>query len=398
VGTVNTIGTPGPFSTVSSTPYFGRAWKIEVITSSGVVLTTGSQSFSTEDESLKVIFDTYATTTRAFFYANISIYNLNQSIQQGLVDTLTGQPWTGNDVIQQANVVTLFAGYQSNFAGVSLPYGMTAQGFQPIANTSGAATPTQSASLIFAGQVFQPLWERMNVTDYKVTLHCLIGLVELSQNFVAFAQQVTAQNNQVQILQKIAAQSTNGIKVDSIDDLQSSQVATTPFPRGRVVWGRPGDYLDTIASSNYQLFYLGPNGINVRNLEPPSGQTIADFTFGPPWPPNVPFNPQNPSQYTPTIIGTPQQTQDGVVFRVLMDSRVKLGSTVALDFSGIKQLPQYPLTGQLPSILSADGTYVVCAIRHVGDTRGDDWYTEITAVNKTFWPAYVASSPLATGS
>ena len=112
------------------------------------------------------------------------------------------------------------------------------------------------------------------------------------------------------------------------------------------------------------MFYLSPNGINVRSIAPVSAQATPDLVYGPPWPPTATVQPENPLLYTPTLIGTPQQTQEGVVFRVLMDSRVKLGNTVQLDLSGIKQLPRYP--NQYLSVLDQTLTYVVCAVRHVG--------------------------------
>jgi hypothetical protein len=244
--------------------------------------------------------------------------------------------------------------------------------------------------LIWTGQVFQPLWERQNVVDFKLTLHCIIGYVQDVQNFIAFP--VGTGSTQIQILEKIAGEATNGIAIDSIGDLQNASAATSPLPRGKVVFGRPGDYLNAIARSNNLLYYLGPNGINVRTLNPPSGQTTPDLVYGPSWPPgkNVTIPEQTAGQYTPTLIGTPRQTQKGVEFRVLMDSRVRLGSVVQLNMSAIQQLPQYP--GQYRSILDQDNTYVVCGIKHIGDTWGDDWFTDITAVNNTFWPTYAQTS------
>jgi hypothetical protein len=345
-------------------------------------LTAGSQSFDTSDESLKVTFSTEVVSYKAPYYsADISVFNLNQNTQQALLDT-AGNTWGGNDPIQQGNVVQLFAGYQSNFNGAPLPLVFTNAGFQPV-----APAPAASSSLIWTGQVYQPMWERVNVTDYKITLHCMVGFLQGVQNFVSFTQGYNS--NQVDILRRIAKESTNGIAIDNIADLEAA-VGTTQLARGKTTFGRPDEILQQIAQTNNLMFYLSPNGINVRSIAPVSAQATPDLVYGPPWPPTATVQPENPLLYTPTLIGTPQQTQEGVVFRVLMDSRVKLGNTVQLDLSGIKQLPRYP--NQYLSVLDQTLTYVVCAVRHVGDTRGDDWYTEITGVSKNFWPIYAQTS------
>lgn len=368
------------FATVSNVPYFGRAWKLELITSGGQVLTAGSQSFNVNDESLKVTFETSVTAKfpkSDYAFADISIYNLNQATQQTLLSGT--RPLGGNDVIQQANIVTLFAGYQNNFQGSSLPVTLTKFGYQP-----DGTVPTTSSSLIWAGQVFQPLWERVNVTDYKVTLHCLVGFWQDTQNFVN--DSIGVECTQSQIVQKIAQAATNGISIEDITDLENA-TGTVQLPRGAVLFGRPGDLIGEIAQTNYMSYYVSQNGINVINLLD-NDNAQPQYVFGPPWPGYLTVSPKYPAQYTPTLLGTPQQTQDGVVFRVLMDSRLRLADTVGLDLSALNQIPNYPDPSGYPAFLTQNQTFIICGIRHVGDTRGEDWYTEVTAVSKSFWPVY----------
>lgn len=385
------MGTPG-FATASTIPWFGRAWKLEIITSNGTILTAGSQSFSTNDESLKVSFSTSVTatpTTSAAAFADVSIYNLNQNTQQAILNAV-GRPWNANDPIQQANVVSIFAGYQNNFNAQSLPLTLTEQGMQPTGKT-----PASSSSLIWTGQVFMPLWERVNVTDFKITLHCLVGFAETTQSSISV--NIGRRSTQVDTLRLIASAATNGIHIDDIADLETSQSATQPLPRGQTLFGRPADYLAKIAQTNYMsYYYASPNGINVRTFKPTVPDGPPQFVYGPPWPGYLRVQPKYPLQYTPTLIGTPQQTQDGVVFRVLMDARPKLGNTVMIDLTAITLIALNPSESQnQPTpLLNSNATYVICNIRHVGDTRGDDWYTEITAVNATLGALYGQVGPL----
>jgi len=87
---------------------------------------------------------------------------------------------------------------------------------------------------------------------------------------------------------------------------------------------------------------------------------------------------------TESIIGTPQQTMYGVNFSVLLDPRVQTKKplmTVNIDNSQILFLKRQ--IGQNPRLLDQNGVYVVVATHHIGDTRGNSWYTEIEGISRT---------------
>ena len=133
--------------------------------------------------------------------------------------------------------------------------------------------------------------------------------------------------------------------------------------------------------------------------------------------PDYAYGPPNLSSYTsggtttgvikPTLIGYPEGTQDGVMFRVLLDSAVKIWDVVQIApgdsthrGTAINSFQfQYGSTYQPQP--NAQGVYIVAGIKHVGDTRGngDDWYTEITAMTPKFFQtrrdAYLPSSTAA---
>jgi hypothetical protein len=135
--------------------------------------------------------------------------------------------------------------------------------------------------------------------------------------------------------------------------------------------------------------WISPNGLNIRSLTPAS--EVPDLVFGPPYVTNLP-NSQSTSGLTKqTILGTPQQTQQGVAFRVLLDSQLKIGQLIKIDMSAIRQLPKTP--GQYPSILDQDGLYVIAGLRHSGDTRGNDWTTEIIGVARQWSQLFSALAP-----
>lgn len=93
---------------------------------------------------------------------------------------------------------------------------------------------------------------------------------------------------------------------------------------------------------------------------------------------------------TTGLIGVPEQTQQGVHCRMLLNPNIKIGQTVQI-VGGINQvrLPlgvtngdilnnQQALQAQLKT--NGAGLYYVMVANHTGDTRGQEWYTDITCL------------------
>ena len=94
------------------------------------------------------------------------------------------------------------------------------------------------------------------------------------------------------------------------------------------------------------------------------------------------------------LIGFPQQTPGGIYVRCLLNPKIAIGGLIQIDNKAINQglvpvsaytsgrLEQIP--GQIAKI-SDDGFYKALVIEHSGDTRGQEWYTDLTclAVDKS---------------
>jgi hypothetical protein len=148
----------------------------------------------------------------------------------------------------------------------------------------------------------------------------------------------------------------------------SSALAGKKMPRGGVLFGNPDKYLTKIANNNNMQWWFGLNGLNLGKSDEDVPTQSVDFV------------------YTPNtgIIGVPQQTQYGVDFRVLLDPRIRIQRplpVVKIDNSTIRQ--QKLQIGEYLNILDQDGEYIVIAARHFGDTRGNEWYTDITGLTST---------------
>lgn len=101
------------------------------------------------------------------------------------------------------------------------------------------------------------------------------------------------------------------------------------------------------------------------------------------------------------MIGLPEQTQNGINVRVLLNPNIKIGQAIKIDNKSIQGL-KFGLgvnqqlsneNSQLIAKTDSDGLYYVMVANHSGDTRGDAWYSDIqclavdaTVVNKPVIP------------
>jgi hypothetical protein len=101
------------------------------------------------------------------------------------------------------------------------------------------------------------------------------------------------------------------------------------------------------------------------------------------------------------MIGVPEQTQQGIKVRCLINPKIRIAGLVQIDNASINQISQAELSargfpGQLPfdrwagtpqlyADVTSDGFYRVHVIEYTGDTRGQEWYADIIclAVDKS---------------
>jgi hypothetical protein len=353
----------------NSIPYFKRAWQVLVHTSDGGDFIVSNK----EAEGLRVTFavDTYVLL--AYWTASVSVFNLKTATAQKVKGAGSlNDFWKFNQPLVSGDSVSLSAGYQVGGSGE----------FDP------------SASVIYTGRVLQPVWTRENVVDYRLTLRCVTGLADDSLNLVSFAMAGGA--TAYDVVGQICDQ--GGIPLDNVDERSKTLLSQGKMARGQAIHGRPYDLIRQIAKQNKLLSWVGPNGLNVRSFDPQNPPAAPDFSYGP----SAAYASSSPttvgssagkSKIKPTLIGTPQQTQDGITFRILLDSSVKIGDVVQISQEVLINL--YPIQiGKLPPVPSRNGLYVVAGVRHCGDTRGqgDDWYTEITGLTMDFFANFLAAT------
>jgi hypothetical protein len=96
---------------------------------------------------------------------------------------------------------------------------------------------------------------------------------------------------------------------------------------------------------------------------------------------------------TTGLIGVPEQTQEGIRLKCLLNSEIKIGNRVRLNNKEITQFMEAnPDSGAAliynkiaglynnPPI-DADGLYRAFVVEHEGDTRGQNWYTHLVCLS-----------------
>jgi hypothetical protein len=291
------------------------------------VLVVDGKTTALDVSNLRCVFRIEKAVLSLANYAEIKIYNLNET--------------TESKIIKEGARVIVEAGYDGYYS-----------------QTSDGTIYTYYASRygkIFDGSVMQFIREREDNTDYVLTLVCLDGDSFLSNNLISLT--LNAGQNKRQIINSIASKSTVKTEVGRV----SPDLPTQRLPRGKVLFGEPKKYLRDIAHEANGGFYIDDGKIFVHRSTDTPGQALV-------------VTPRN------GLIGVPEQTQEGVSFKTLLDPRIGLQSMVKLDNTYIRMVKQQ--IGQYPSVLDQDGQYQAYRVIHSGDSRDNDWYTEVDGVGR----------------
>lgn len=208
--------------------------------------------------------------------------------------------------------------------------------------------------MIFKGNVVQPLRNKEDGVTYSLQLISQDGDKFLNGGIISasFRKGQTQRN----IANELTNKASNPVQTGAI----SSDLDNVKLARGKVVFGLSKDYLRQISKSQDAVFYVNDGVVNiVKATDLPPGEI---FSLGP----------------DSGLIGAPEQTENGIKGKCLLNPRINLNSLIHIDNSIIRM--QKIQAGQTARQLNSDGVYRVIKLVHSGDTRGDDWYTEFEAV------------------
>lgn len=213
---------------------------------------------------------------------------------------------------------------------------------------------------IFEGNVIQPLRSKENGVDYKLTLismdsdrYVTYGLVGVS-----LVAQQSARDAVTACITKSGQLTGQNYGMER--GLITNQIIN--YPRGKVLFGSPTYYLNQIAKSMNSTYYNEDGTVNIVSPKDLASDEIFDL------------GPQT------GLIGSPLQTEYGISCSCLLNPRLKINSLFHLDNKKIENYRYTP--GQPVRPLDTEGIYRVIKLTHRGDTRGDDWTTEIEAISQ----------------
>lgn len=215
---------------------------------------------------------------------------------------------------------------------------------------------TGQYGVIFDGQVIYPTRDRETNADYVLTLSCIDGNQPLGFNYIQMS--VNKGLNQRQIFETAC----NGGSVRTEWAHLTNGLSEQRLPRGKVFFGRTFDYIDDICRGNNALYFFDGDKVNLYKLTDVTDDEalVVDPFVG--------------------LIGIPQQTTHGLNFRVLLNPNIRLATKIKISNSEIKE--QTLTAGQKQLPLDEDWIYQAIEVTHRGDTRGNDWYTDVVGLSR----------------
>jgi hypothetical protein len=221
-------------------------------------------------------------------------------------------------------------------------------------------------ALLFQGTIKQFRLGRINQLDSYVDITAADG--DEAYNFAPILISSPAGNSQSNIASSLlASMSRFGITQGYLPTLPSNQLI-----RGRVFYGLCRDEYRDFAWTNNCKWSIQDNQVSII----PYTSYIANGT-------TIPI-----ISVSTGLIGVPEQTQQGISIRTLLNPNYKIGQLVQLT-AGVNTFRRtLDLPSQVSNIAtalqvqtSADGLYYVMTANHVGDTRGNDWYTNLICLS-----------------
>lgn len=228
-----------------------------------------------------------------------------------------------------------------------------------------------SFGVIFQGQVKQ---YRIGRTDNKTTyLDILACDGDMAYNWALVNQTLAAgSSSQDRINAAIKAMQPYGISAGQV--IATGTGGT--LPRGKVLFGYAKATIRSETQTNGQTWNINNGQVNIIPLDGylPGEAVVLNSGTG--------------------LIGRPEQTQDGIKARCLLNPKIVIGGLVKIDQASINQTAQQRdfviPQGQLPydryagvqmlANVAADGLYRVYVAEHRGDTRGQEWYSDLVCL------------------
>lgn len=212
--------------------------------------------------------------------------------------------------------------------------------------------------IIFDGNVKGVTLGRENVVDSYLDIQAADG--DEGYNFAVVNATLSAGATQRdQIKASAKAMQQFGLAEGHTD----AATDTPPLSRGKVMYGNARKYMRQSAQTAGCSWSIQNGKVQVVAL----GGVLPNTA--------VQLNSKS------GLIGTPEQTSDGIKFRCLINPAIVVGGAIQINERDIQQakLDDNPQAGgekKEPVEITADGFYRVVSMDIAGNSRGNDWYID----------------------
>lgn len=276
---------------------------------------------------LRIKFSVKQSDSQSPNTADIRVYNVSEETALSMLINLN--PPSGISTSTPGRVV-LQAGYESNFG------------------------------VIFQGNIKQIILGRESATDTFVDI--VAGDGHLAYNYAIVNQTIAAgSNSDDQIAAALTPMNKYGVTLGYVSTKQLNKL-----PRSKVMYGNARNYLRAVSQGTQQTWSIQNEKVTFikKTSYKPGTAIILTSKTG--------------------LIGTPQQTNEGVNVKCLLNPNIQVGGRINIAEATVQNfkinLQNVNSPANIAPPLTQDGNYYVLVIDQIGDTRGVDWYTNILGI------------------
>ena len=266
---------------------------------------------------LRIVFDIRRGDTQTPNSARVRIYNVSETTKQRIE--------------YEFSRIVLQAGYEGNFG------------------------------IIFDGTIKQVRRGRDSQTDTYLDITAADG--DSAYNFAVMNTTLAAGSTSADhVAAACTAMNPYGVTQGYVPPLP-----TNPLPRGKVMFGMARDFLAQIARTAQTVWSIQDGRVVL----------IPETSY---MPGEIPVITSETG-----MVGLPEQTQNGISIKMLLNPSIRIGTLLKIDNRSVqlrerslnvKQQPDEAFISE-GNRLQDDGYYYVMIASHSGDTRGNEYYTEV---------------------
>lgn len=222
--------------------------------------------------------------------------------------------------------------------------------------------------VVFQGTVMQ--WQRGKEGPLQTYLGILCADGDIAYNHSVVNKTLAAGSSAGERVQAITdAMAPNGVKLGHNGLSYTGGV----LPRGKVLFGLARARLNSETQTNGATWNISAGKVNIIPLDGylPGEAVVLTSATG--------------------LIGRPEQTEEGLKLRCLLNPRIQPGALIKVDNNSINTTTSAATNPaglaynqwakpQFFADITADGLYRVIVAEHRGDTRGNDFYTDVVAL------------------